>query len=73
MSKLVDVLNKLVQAKRITDVGLGAKPPATGGYGGLRAKPPAAERFFVIFGKKLFYYRWITSRTRSEPFERTGF
>ena len=31
--------------KRITDGGLGAEPPAAGGYGGLGAKPPAARRF----------------------------
>ena len=39
---LGDVLSKLVQLKRITDVGM-------------RAEPPAAGRFFVIFwNKKLF-------------------
>ena len=31
--------------KRITDGGLGAEPPAAGGYGCLGAKPPAAGRF----------------------------
>ena len=36
MSKLGDVVSKLVQLKRITDGGLGAEPPAAG-------------QFFVIF------------------------
>ena len=27
-------------------------PPATGGFGGLVAKPPAVGRFFAIFWKK---------------------
>ena len=35
MCKLGDVLSKLVQLKRMTDEGLGAELPATGGYGSL--------------------------------------
>ena len=31
--------------KRIRDWGLGALPPAAGGYEGVGAKPPAAGRF----------------------------
>ena len=44
-----DVVSKLVQLKRITDGDLEAKLPAAEGYGDLRAKPPVARRFFVIF------------------------
>ena len=51
MSKLGDVLRKLVQLKRITDGGLGADPPAAGGYESLGAKFPAAEQFFVTSRK----------------------
>ena len=36
MSKLRDVLGKLVPYKRITDGGLGAELPAAGGYGDLQ-------------------------------------
>ena len=39
MSKLGDVLSALVKIKRITDRGLGAEPPTSGGNGGLGAKP----------------------------------
>ena len=49
MSQLEDELSKLVYLKRITDPGLGSEPPATGSYGGLEAKPPAAGRLFVTF------------------------
>ena len=49
MSELGDALSKLVPLKRITDGGQGTESPAAIGYGGLRAKPPAAKRFFVIF------------------------
>ena len=41
--------------KRITDGGLGAEPPAAGGYGGLGAKHPAAGRFLYVFGKKSYF------------------
>ena len=41
MSNLGDVSSKQVYS----DGGLGAEPPAAGGYGGLGAKPPAAGRF----------------------------
>ena len=59
----------LVQLKR----GLGAEPPATGGYGSLGAKHPAVGRLFVSFWKKNGYLNaiWITFRTFSERFERT--
>ena len=40
--------------KRIIDGGLGADPPAAGGYGGLEAKPPAAGQFLKFLEKKLF-------------------
>ena len=40
--------------KRITDGGLGAEPPAAGGYGGLGAKPPAAGQFLLSFWKKSY-------------------
>ena len=46
MSELEDALSKVVQLKRITDGGLGAKLPATGGYGCLGAILPVAGRFF---------------------------
>ena len=55
MFKLGDVLNKTVQLKYITDGGLGAKPPAAGGYGVLRAKPLRWEIFCNFLEKKLFY------------------
>ena len=62
MSKLEDVLSKLVLLKRVTDGGLGAKPPAMGwsyglyaGYGYLVARPPAPGRFFVILWKKIYF------------------
>ena len=45
MSNLGDVCEKASVLKRFTDGGLGAEPPAAGGYGGLGAKPPAAGRF----------------------------
>ena len=53
MSELGDALSKLVQLKRITDGGLGAEPPAAGGYEGLRAKPLVGGQFFVIFLEKM--------------------
>ena len=40
MSDLGDVLSKLVYSKRIIDGGLGAEPPAAGGYGGFGGKSP---------------------------------
>ena len=56
MFKLADVLSNEVYCnsyfKRSIDEGLGAEPPAAGGYWGLVAKPPAAGRFFVVFWKK---------------------
>ena len=67
-------MSKLVQLKRIIDGGLKVKPPAAGGYAGLRAKPPIARRFLEFFGKNSsFNAIWITFRTFSEPFERTKF
>ena len=42
-------MSKLVQLKR----GLGAEPPAAGGYGSLGAKHPAAGQFLVSFLKKM--------------------
>ena len=45
MSNLGDVFEQASVLKRITDGGLGAEPPAAGGYGGLGAKPPAAGQF----------------------------
>ena len=45
MSDLGDVLNKLVQLKRTADWSQGAEPLAAVGYGGLKAKPPAAGDF----------------------------
>ena len=42
MSELGKVLSKLAQVKRITNGALGAKPPA-------------AWRFVVIFGKKTYF------------------
>ena len=63
-------LSKLELLKRITDGNLGAESPADGGYEGLREKPPAAGRFFVILWKKnTIYWHWITFRTCSEKFE----
>ena len=61
---------EVVVLKRITNRGLGAELPAAGGYRGLRAKPPAAARFLVIFGK-ISYFNAI--RMCSEPFERIRF
>ena len=49
ISNFGNVLRKLVLLKCITDGGLGAGPPAAGGFQGLGAKPPAVGRFF---GKK---------------------
>ena len=54
MSKLEDVLSKLVQLKRITE-RFGVELPAAEGYEGLWAKPQATERFFVIFWKKNYF------------------
>ena len=49
LSNLGDALNKLMQLKRITDGGMGTKPPNTEGFRGLGAKPPAAGRLFFDF------------------------
>ena len=46
MSKLGDVLSKLVQLNCFKDGGLGVEPPVSGGYEGLGAKPSAAEKFW---------------------------
>ena len=46
MSKLAYVLSKLVLLNRFKDRGLGAEPPASGGYGGLETKPLAAGKFW---------------------------
>ena len=51
-SNFKNVLRKLVLLKGISDGGLGAGPPAAGGFGSLGAKPPAVGRFFVIKKKK---------------------
>ena len=45
MSNLGEVCEYASVLKRTTDGGLGAEPPAAGGYGGLGAKPPAAGQF----------------------------
>ena len=50
-----NALSKAVYQKRINDGGLGAERPAAGGYGGLGAKPPSAERFFVFFEKNSYF------------------
>ena len=55
MSKLGDVLSKLVQIKRITNGGLGVQPPAAGDYECLGAKPSTTRQFFVIFWKKSYF------------------
>ena len=57
MSKLGDVLSKLVQLNRFKDGGLGVDSPVSGGYGGLGAKPPAAGKFW----KKERYFNAIGS------------
>ena len=36
LSKLGDMLSKLMPLKRVTDMGLGAEPPAAGGFRGLQ-------------------------------------
>ena len=41
--------------KGITNRGLGAGPPAVGGFGGLGAKLPEVGQFFVIFWKKSYF------------------
>ena len=58
LSKLEEVVSKLVQTKRITTEGLGASRWAS---------------FCVFFLKKNSYFNavWITFRTCLEPFERT--
>ena len=48
--------SKPVQLKGMTDGGLKAEPPATGGYEGLGAKPQAAGQFLVIFWKKSCFH-----------------
>ena len=55
MSNLGDVLRKLVYSNVSQTESLGAEPPAAGGYGGLRAKPPAAGRFLEVFEKKSYF------------------
>ena len=73
-SDLRYALSKLELLKRITDWSLGAESPAAGGYEGLREKPPAAERFFVILWKKnTIDWHLITFCTCSEKFESTRF
>ena len=67
ISKLGNMLSKLVLLNRIKDGGLGAEPPAAGGYGGSRGKLSAAGRFFK---KKLFQCHWITFRSCLKPFEK---
>ena len=57
MSKLGDVLSKLVYLKRITDGHLGAEPQAAGDF----------------LKKIAFLMPWITIRTFSEPFEELDF
>ena len=51
----------------------GGEAPAAGSYESMRAKPPVAGRFFVIFWAKncAFNAVWITFQTFSDPFERT--
>ena len=49
ISKLGDVLIKVVLPKGITNGGLGVDSPAAVGYKGVSAKPPDAEQFFVNF------------------------
>ena len=54
-------MSKSVYLKRITNGGLGAKPPA-------------AVRFFAMFcTKTLFQCHWITLPTYSEKFEKNKF
>ena len=48
MSKLGDVLSKLVLLNRFKDGGLGVEPPASEGYGGLGRSPQPLGNF----GKK---------------------
>ena len=47
------MVSKLVQLKRVSRRGLGAEPPAAGGYGSLEAKHPHAGQFFVSFWEKM--------------------
>ena len=54
MSNLGDMLSKQVYSN-VSQMGVWGEPPAAGGYGGLRAKPPAAGRFSQIFGKKSYF------------------
>ena len=56
ISNFGNVLRKLVQLKGITDGGLGAGPPAAGGFVG---------RFFVIFFTKQSYFNAIESHFAS--------
>ena len=56
MSDLRYALSKLELLKRTTDGNLGEESPAAGGNEGLREKPPAAGRFFVILWKKILSY-----------------
>ena len=55
MSKVRDVLSKLLLLKRVTDGSLGAEPPAAGDYGDLGAKPSTAGQVFVVFWKKSYF------------------
>ena len=52
MSKLGDVVSKLVQIKRVADQGLGAESQPAEDYKDLGAKSPAAGRSFVMLWKK---------------------
>ena len=55
MSYLGDVLRKLVYSNVSQTGGVGAEPPAAGGYGGLGAKPPSRWAIFVKFGKNVCF------------------
>ena len=72
MSNVGDVLRELVYSN-VSQMGSGGGAPATGGYGGLGAKPPPLDDFCKFLEKKLFKSHWITFRTSSEPFQRTRF
>ena len=65
ISNFGNKLRKLVQLKCITDGGLGAGPPAAGGFGGLEAKPPAFGQFFCNFLERKRYFNAIESHFAS--------
>ena len=44
-------MSKVEHLKR----GMRVELPATGGYGGLAAKPPATAQFLEILGKKSYF------------------